>query len=287
MTEFNALCPACRGRVFDVLGHKNGFEMRSCSDCKTLTAVGDYSANGSLYEEIYAKPPQLTVGARAGLRRILDRFRSAGLSGRLLDYGFGAGDLMREAREAGFQVFGVEYSDNARSRALAEGFDVAKEASGLSQKGYDVVTMIEVIEHLPNARQALKESFDLLRPGGALYVTTPNARGLNPRYLGLEWSVVGPPDHRVLFSRAGLITLAEAVGFRVEFVRTEGLNPSEWRGRKGPEASAPSTPSPAPAANLNDHMEASGSLRLVKRAVNVGLSALGLGDTLKVMARRP
>jgi SAM-dependent methyltransferase len=286
MTEFNALCPACRGRVFNVLGHKNGFEMRSCGACRTLTAVGDYSADGSLYEEIYAKPPQLTIGARAGLRRILDRLRSTNLSGRLLDYGFGAGDLMREARDAGWQVCGVEYSDNARSRALAEGFEVVKEASALSRKDYDVVTMIEVIEHLPNARQALEEAFDLLRPGGALYVTTPNARGLNPRYLGLNWSVVGPPDHRVLFSRSGLTTLAQAVGFRVEFVRTEGLNPSEWRVRnKRPEVSA--SQSPAPAANLNDQVEASGTLRMVKRVVNALLSVFGLGDTVKMMARRP
>lgn len=285
MTQSLARCPACSVSSFRVLGQKNGFEMRSCNGCGTLAAAGDYSKTDSLYEEIYARPQELSIGTRAGLRRILDRLDGARASGRMLDYGFGAGDLMREARDRGWDVAGIEYSDNARDRAREDGFDVAKDAAGFSPGTYDVVTMIEVVEHLPDARKALGEAFGLLRPGGFLYVTTPNARGLNARFLGLDWSVVGPPDHRVLFSRGGLIALARAAGFRVESVRAEGLNPSEWRTRQ--RSAGLTTSGPAPAANLNDRMEASRALSIFKRTTNLGLSALGLGDTLKMMARRP
>jgi 2-polyprenyl-3-methyl-5-hydroxy-6-metoxy-1,4-benzoquinol methylase len=60
--------------------------------------------------------------------------------------------------------------------------------------------MVEVLEHAREPRTLIRAARQLLRPGGSFYVTTPHARGLSERLLGMKWSVVSPPEHLQLFS---------------------------------------------------------------------------------------
>src|SRR5262249_55919580 len=133
-----------------------------------------------------------------------------------------------------------------------------------------------------------------LRPGGLLYLTTPNANSLNRRCLGLEWSVFKPPEHITIWSARGLRAALSRAGFQCRRTRTEGFNPCEILsrlrrelallqpgGRKGDVEPVDRNQT---AFALNQALSNGLFGRGIKRGINGCLSALGIGDSLKVWA---
>jgi len=113
------------------------------------------------------------------LKRILDR-TLGGLSGRLLDMGCGdAGTLGPKAREKNWDYLGVDVSPEAVILARQAGF-AAKEigedfVTDLPAATFDAVCCFEVLEHLLTPEKCLQECLRVLKPGGKLVVTVPNA----------------------------------------------------------------------------------------------------------------
>ena len=140
----------------------------------------------------------------------------------------------------------------------------------------------EIVEHLIAVRPLLDEIARVLRPGGLLWATTPNGRGLSARLLRSAWSVVSPPEHVQLFSIAGARRLLRASGFRDISVRAEGVNPYEivdWiRGRQVRRV--------ASGYELIGYLSQRRSRQMLKRLVNRLLSIARLGDSLKISARK-
>jgi SAM-dependent methyltransferase len=153
--------------------------------------------------------------------------------------------------------------------------------------GFDVVTMIELIEHVAAPEVFLQSAARWLRPGGVLYLTTPNANSINRHVLGLTWSIISPPEHVTIWSARGMRRALVRAGFVPRRVRTEGLNPSELRARVCPRRpGAPRLSRNEAAFALNEVFSSSPCRRRLKAAINGGLSLLGVGDSLKVWAIR-
>jgi SAM-dependent methyltransferase len=151
-------------------------------------------------------------------RGILDSIRAAiplGPKTQWLDFGCGNGGLVRYCRHnVGCSIWGHEegwISDRAAqsgiallSRAELDGF----------RGSFDVVTAIEVLEHVPEPVQILQELRTLLRPGGLFFFTTGNAEPYRPRLL--EWPYLIPEIHISLFEPRTLVRGLELCGFRPE-----------------------------------------------------------------------
>lgn len=136
---------------------------------------------------------------------------------RLLDIGCGNGDFLSIAREAGWQVEGVEPDRKAASIARARGFDIktgTDELTSVESSCLDAVTMSHVIEHVHQPRQLLKSVYRLLKPGGSVYVDTPNILSHGAKLFGAQWRGIEAPRHLVVFSPAALANLLTEVGFR-------------------------------------------------------------------------
>jgi SAM-dependent methyltransferase len=215
-----------------------------------------------------------------------ERFRR---TGRWLDFGYGEGALLTVAEQRGWSCYGVEVSQRVLEYGQRRKWMVASEPRGDSRfvaGGFDVVTMVEVLEHVVAPVGFLNDMAYWLRRGGALYLTTPNARSLNGRILGLNWSVVSPPEHVVLWTVPALRSAVGRAGFRVFRMRTEGLNPSEilalarWREKENLVDRNKS------AVALSEALSRTRARRALKTAMNGVLNITRLGDTLKVWAQR-
>lgn len=106
---------------------------------------------------------------------ILARFRSAG---RLLDVGCSFGAFLARARQRGYDVCGLEASPGAARVGQREfGLSIiprALDAAGLEAGAFDIVTLLDVIEHQLDPRALVREAARVLRPGGVLLIETPN-----------------------------------------------------------------------------------------------------------------
>ena len=279
-------CPGCGADEPRRFATKDGYTLVRCGRCATLYTTEPAGADyNDYYEEedpgapaFVAKRCDEIVGAFAPFRQ----------DGRLLDVGFGAADILQAARRAKWNVCGVEVSSSAIDHARQCGFDVFH---GLlhdrryESASFDVVVVSELLEHVAEVQPLLEEIARVLRPGGLLWATTPHAHGLSERILGAKWSVVSPPVHVQLFSIRGLRQLLEATGFEDVSISAQGFNPREvWQSWRGNEVGIKQRIELA--YGLNAFFEEDPLRRAVKRSLNGMLSALRLGDSLKVFARR-
>jgi SAM-dependent methyltransferase len=294
MSAFPLLdCPACGFSGATPAGTKSGFALHRCEGCRALFVhpLPASAEAAALYVDAYVEAPPMPSVVATSLGRLVDGAEPWRSEGCWLDIGFGDGSLLEVAAARGWRPFGTEIARPALERARARGFTVGADLSGpeFVPGAFDVVSLVEVVEHVPEARPFLRDAFRMLRPGGLLYVSTPNVRSLNARLLGTAWSVVSPPDHIVLFSAKALRARLAEAGFRVERVRFEGLNPAELvaRIRSGSPPSSETYHRQNAAVALAESLSGSPLRRALRRSANAVLSAARAGDTLKVWAVRP
>ena len=139
--------------------------------------------------------------------------------GRLLDVGCATGEFLNAIRDKGWEVVGVEPSPLA-SRWARENLDLdvktgTLETVALPDESFDVVTMWNVIEHVPDPHAVLSKAYRLLRSNGLLVLTTPNFDSVDVKIFGRYWIGYELPRHFYVFSRRTLLEVVEKAGFRV------------------------------------------------------------------------
>ena len=138
--------------------------------------------------------------------------------GRLLDVGCAMGHFMQFARARGWEATGVECSPYAAAWAREHFAGRTHAVCDLSAARFpsahaDAAVLIEVIEHLPNPRVTLAEVLRILKPGGIIYVTTPNFECYRSLLLREEWEPIIPTGHLYYFTSRTLGALLRSVGF--------------------------------------------------------------------------
>lgn len=146
--------------------------------------------------------------------------------GRLLDVGSGSGEKAVKFAYVGWQVTGVETDREAAKRACAS-YPIDVRGGYLHEQhfpdgSFDAVTLLFVLEHVPDPLGVLKEIRRVLAPGGALMIDVPNFDSRLRTAFGPAWTQYAVPEHWLLPTEATLRGMLEAAGFRVEYVRHRG-----------------------------------------------------------------
>lgn len=290
-------CVACGSANARPLGVKNEFDVVSCLQCDTVyTPYMPWYSSAYFYSGFYLSDEELSPPEFINTRldEITAEFAPYRKNNRLLDIGCGAGNLLAAARKNGWNAQGLDVSASAVKHVRDLSYEVFEgelhEAAFPSQH-FDVITAAELLEHLIDPQPLLHEVARILRPGGLFWTTTPHARGLSGRILGLQWRCIWPPEHLQLFSIRGLTKLLGDAGFRQLRVNTSGGNPVEIFHAMGGAKTAPKTVDQhfdrvTTSYRLNESMMKSRSRRALKNTVNSFLNLSRLGDSLKVFAVR-
>ncbi len=156
----------------------------------------------AIHEE---RSPWRRFDRMVGLRKRCEVIRRQKASGTLLDVGCGTGDfLFAMAKNTGWQVRGLEPHPAAAARARASyGLTVDEcslEAAPYPAESFDVVTLWDVLEHLPWPRQALRRISELLRPGGLVVIGVPDRDSFDAKLFGPAWAGLDLPRHFSVFS---------------------------------------------------------------------------------------
>lgn len=133
-----------------------------------------------------------------------------------LDAGCGDGALIMTAAEFGFDALGLDSRSQAVDRITALGYNAVKGdlLRSASSQLCDVISLADVLEHLPFPVAGLKKGAEMLKKGGVLFISCPNmdcaawramdATGSNPYWKEIE--------HYHNFSRSLLMTLMRSCG---------------------------------------------------------------------------
>jgi 2-polyprenyl-3-methyl-5-hydroxy-6-metoxy-1,4-benzoquinol methylase len=136
--------------------------------------------------------------------------------GLVLDVGCGDGAFLAVARDCGWQVLGLEPDFKAARLAASRGVEVivgGLDALAGHGQAFDVITLSHVIEHMHDPVTALRSCHRLLRPGGRLWIETPNVDSFGHREFAANWRGLEAPRHLVLFNPAALRRALKVAGF--------------------------------------------------------------------------
>ena len=85
--------------------------------------------------------------------------------------------------------------------------------SDLPSLSFDQVTLSHVIEHLHEPTEVLARCSQVLKPGGRIWLATPNINGKGHRYFGRAWQPLETPRHLAMPSATGLQMMLKQAGF--------------------------------------------------------------------------
>lgn len=232
------VCPCCGGKGIEFYFEKLGFAHWTCRHCDFVFAnpYPPPQLLSRLYNEGYypavrrfIEIPKLRRGEYAALfslgedtlQRIIAHFSEySGTALSWLDVGGGVGSFARLIAEAepGWHVYLNEQSREAVEAATQLlGLSVLSgEARQLKAQGFqfDVVSMIAVLEHIPEPELFLREYLDLVKPGGWLVVSVPRLSRLSRLIAPADNPNTIPPFHLGHFNEGNLPILLERVGLK-------------------------------------------------------------------------
>lgn len=228
-------CPLCDGPRMNVVGTASCarhplYDARipadvrwlRCADCAHVFTDGYFTPEACtiLFSRTNANQQ---VGhdferQRAVSARMVDRVLPYAQDGCWLDVGVGNGSLLFTAQEYGFTPVGTDLraaNVEALSRLGIEAHCV--DLLGLDAPGtFRVISMADVLEHMPFPRQGLAHAHTLLAPGGVLFLSMPNLDSMAWKLLdgARQNPYWGELEHYHNFGRARLYALLEETGFR-------------------------------------------------------------------------
>lgn len=167
-----------------------------------------------------------------------------------LDYGFGSGTFLRQVAASGHRAFGADISPQnvaqLAERSLRDGLSmgIVDLSSGnlddLGQSHFDIVTLFQVIEHVPEPLALLRALSRHQQEGGVIYIECPNDASVLSRVKtfiqrlspnGTKWRSMKYPEHLHGFNKKALGALLAAAGYEVvacgDYSHSDGMHQVE------------------------------------------------------------
>ena len=226
----SAVCPVSNSTNTKPLCQVGPYKIFRCPDSGTdfvwpmpkqesLTKLYDQAEwfNGGLHGG-YSNYDEQTQGSLETLEKLLQRFENNGKGLSILDVGCGYGSHLKIALDFGWQCTGIEPSKHAReiaSERYGNSLTIVEEARDLMPQKFDLILMLDVIEHLTEPYQLFFTLFGkgAIEPDTLIFISTPNARSTNAIISPENWTYRHPPSHLVFYSAKSFEIIAKHLLF--------------------------------------------------------------------------
>lgn len=147
----------------------------------------------------------------------------------VLEIGCGSGNFLAQLDALGKRTLGLELSADAVAMSKAKGLNVQarplEEIASIAAGEFEAVCAFQVLEHVENPAQFLRDAIRCLKPGGQLILAVPNAGGI------LKYMHPSPsdaPPHHVTRWKAETFRQLSSYGVRVVHIKYERLDAARF-----------------------------------------------------------
>jgi 2-polyprenyl-3-methyl-5-hydroxy-6-metoxy-1,4-benzoquinol methylase len=281
-------CPLCGARDF-----RSVFEpIKKCSNCGLclVNPLGEFRGENETQEyflndylPVHLANLDNSLAERRAHIATITRYFNLPNHPRHLDVGCALGSMLQEAKLLGWDSLGVETSAFAAQYAAQHtGCPVhagTLQDAGFPAESFDVVTLMDVIEHIPEPAALMQEVHRILRPGGVVFIVTPNFASFFVWLYGPTAYGVWPDQHVVYFQPATIKKLLQKVGFARTVAGSKdfyGENIRRFLHQKGPQADVA----------IKSAFRPQSRLAKIRHLVNAILMRVTVGDKLIALAQK-
>lgn len=237
----------------EYLSTPDSFAYVRCQECGALS-IADVPRDrlAEIYPDTYYSFNEGRLSLAERVKQWLDRRMFKNLFGNLkgeslsaLDVGGGTGWLLAQAREVEPRLKHTAVVDiDAQARDYAEklghAFHLSRIETFESNRKYDLILLLNLIEHVDDPVSVLAKMRDLLAPGGRILAKTPNHDSLDARiFRHHSWGGYHCPRHWVIFTPESFARAVQSAGLKLERIElTQGapfwaVSVLDWLGRRG------------------------------------------------------
>lgn len=226
--EYTTLYPA-RDRLHGIPGE---FKLDECVSCGLITVHPRLSRKDSekYYPSDYISFPLAIEDEKSWIRRVDRKYglekrcqaiiKRTNSPGRILDIGCATGIFLSGMKKHGWECYGIEpsgYAANyANKRFQINIFHGYLEESNFPAAFFDVITLWDVLEHLQDPVASLEHIHRLLKPGGMLVASLPNANAWERTWFGENWIGWDVPRHYNIFTPKTINLLLSKCNFETK-----------------------------------------------------------------------
>lgn len=286
-------CYLCNSKnISSLVGYEN-HQMAKCNNCGFVfmlrvpsheDLVNHYKKYS--YGKVGTESNNLSELTIQSFNTLLDYFETFKTNGNLLDVGCGRGWMLEIAKKRGWNVYGTEFAPEAL--VICENKGITMHNGVLSNNvfngvEFDVITSLEVIEHINNPNEDLKIIYSKLRKGGLFYITTPNFDGYLRHQLKADYNIIEYPEHLSYYTKSTLNKVLKMNSFKKLKIETTGVSITRKEQSKKSAISHESPPIQTISSDekLRETMSKNKFMQFVKYGANKLLTLSGLGLTIK------
>ena len=219
----NVACPTCGHKSVDYLFEKNGGRYVYCPQCEHVF-LGNQLISQKLLN-FYSGYPTNTLEWHLNESEFYHRIYSKGLdlinknsdNCKVLDIGCSSGFFLSIAQKLGMDAFGIEPNQLEAAYAQRNGINVlGSSISSLDHnQSFDLITLWDVLEHIPNPVDYIQSLIKYLNPNGLIFVQVPSSDSLAAKIMREHCNMFDGVEHLTLFSKRSLNIAFSAAGLEL------------------------------------------------------------------------
>lgn len=216
-------CPICNSTAFNSLFTKDDEPFVECQQC-SLTMINPRPRYANIFKGYTREYSQGYINKKdKKIRRAKRRVRKMKKiipEGRWLDIGCSAGFILSIARTANYDTYGIEIDPLGVKHArevlgLDNIFQGRFEEHRFDDNFFDIITMYDVIEHVQDLNEIVKELKRILNKNGVIEIWTPDIGHWRVPKSLIEWEAIKPSEHLYYFNKKTLSMILHKHGLKI------------------------------------------------------------------------
>lgn len=217
------ICQLCKKKNIQKIKTVKGVDIFECKECQFAFVDQRKVVNLNPQEEYDLKSYRENENRfRERFRKFVGKIHEYKKSGRVLDVGAGYGLLSSMLYEKEYEVDIVEPMNKLyylKEKRIKHNKITIEEFFSMAKTKYDIVLLMDVIEHLKDPLQILSRLRSILNKKGIVVIQTPNYESLMAK-LCINWSWWMVSDHKFFFSPRSIRSMLQKAGFSILHLST-------------------------------------------------------------------